>query len=147
MSHHIYSEHALGVFQCAIGDCTFSAPIRSQVSRHFEKCHRKYQCSQCNRTFTYTGHLRTHERTHLRVKPYSCLWPHCEYLSENKSHLISHIRIRHFNLPPTKKLQSALKIEDERDPREFLYVDDELIEQTKAMFKKKNFNLQSINSY
>lgn len=147
MSHHIYSEHALGVFQCAIEDCTFSASIRSQVSRHFEKCHRKYACSQCNRTFTYTGHLRTHERTHLRAKPFSCLWPKCDYTSENKSHLISHIRIRHFNLPPTKKLQNAMKIEDERDPREFLFVDDKLIEQTKAMFMKKNVSLQSIDSY
>lgn len=142
MAHHIYAEHAVGVFACAISGCDFSGSTRAQVSRHFEKCHRKYVCAQCGRAFTYTGHLRTHERTHLRVKPYSCAWDGCGYVTENKSHAISHIRIRHFKLPPTRKLQAALDIQDNRDPNEYLVIDHDLIAQTRAVFAAQRSSIK-----
>lgn len=138
MSHHIYAEHAVGVFRCAMAGCAFEGSRRSEISRHFEKEHRKYSCAQCGRSFTYTGHLRTHERTHLRVKPFSCSWGEgCSYVTENKSHAVSHIRTRHFGLPPTVKLQRALGIEDHRDPLQWLQIDHELIERTRLAFKEE----------
>ncbi len=58
-------------------------------------------------------------------------------MTENKSHAVSHIRTRHFGLPPTVKLQRALGIEDHRDPLQWLQIDHELIERTRMAFKEE----------
>ena len=58
-------------------------------------------------------------------------------MTENKSHAVSHIRTRHFGLPPTVKLQRALGIEDHRDPLQWLQIDHELIERTRLAFKEE----------
>ena len=81
----------------------------------------------CARSFTAPAHLKEHENIHLGVRPYLCKWPDCGYDSTQRNNVITHIRGKHFNLPPTIKEQRERNIRDNRDPSKFLEVRTELL--------------------
>ena len=91
-----------------------------------------FQCPfvQCGKVFNNKRNLWTHQRTHLRIKPFRCRWPGCMYESEDRANAVRHIRVRHFNLPSTLKEQSEKGIIDDRDPKQYLEIVDELLKPT-----------------
>ena len=89
---------------------------------------KKFVCKSegCGQSFVRDSELKNHERIHLNITPFKCTWPDCDFSSNQKPTVVSHIRIRHFKLPRTKKQQEQLNITDTRDPNEFIEVDEEL---------------------
>ena len=89
----------------------------------------KYACKfqECGKSFETDQGLTLHERIHLGIKPFSCNWPDCSYSSKQFGNVANHVRIHHFKLPPTKKEQERLNIVDDRDPKQYVQVDHELV--------------------
>ena len=89
---------------------------------------KKFACKfqGCGQSFLYDANLKHHERIHLKIKPFRCTWPSCDYSSTVKSAVVRHVRIRHFKLPITLKQQNQLGITDDRDPTEYIAEDQEL---------------------
>jgi len=82
----------------------------------------------CGQSFVADAFLKRHERIHLKIKPFRCTWPECDYSSALKYHVVNHVRVRHFKLPKSLKLQNQLGITDDRDPTEYIAVDQELVD-------------------
>ena len=123
LAHHLYLWHQLGEYQCAVQGCLApTKPFRGLVFRHFETEHRHYDCRfpNCDKSYSYTGHLRTHEMTHFGIKPFVCAWIKCNYKSSNKSHLVSHIRQKHLKLAKREQRESGVADHDERDPKAYI---------------------------
>ncbi len=84
----------------------------------------RYICKfqDCCQELKSRHNLLLHQRAHLGIRPYRCKWPGCSYNSNQSSAVIRHIRTKHFLLPLTMREQQMKKIEDDRDPKEFLEV-------------------------
>ena len=54
----------------------------------------KCQFPGCGKDFTEKCNLKTHQRFHLRIKPYRCRWSGCRYQSEDRANTVRHIRVR-----------------------------------------------------
>ena len=138
---HMHRYHWEGQFACGIDGCEFSevSTTRSVIHNHQCSAHRCtiYTCDidGCGKTFKHIGNFHKHQRMHLGLKPYQCKWTGCGYAACNRSEVLRHVRTKHFKLPPTLKLQHAKGIVDNRDPREYLHVDTELLEKSKARSK------------
>ena len=72
--------------------------------------------------------LANHERVHLASKPYKCSWNECSFAAAKRSNLMQHIRTKHFKLPLTIKEQKERGIVDDRNPDDYIEVDQELLD-------------------
>ena len=90
---------------------------------------KKHACiyQGCGKSFRKIPHLKRHERIHMNIKPFHCTWPDCDYSAKERGHVIKHVRAVHFNLPVTKKAQHERNIEDDRDPNDYVRVDQDLV--------------------
>ena len=90
---------------------------------------KKYSCKfpGCEESFLDKVSLINHEHIHLGIKPYSCTWQDCHYSAQEQGAVVKHVRIMHFKLPPTVKLQNRLNIEDNRNAKNFVRVDQNLV--------------------
>jgi hypothetical protein len=90
----------------------------------------KFRCKSpgCGKSSPKDSKLAIHERIHLDIKPFSCTWPRCRYSSVTKGDVVRHVRMKHFNLPKLNKDQARLNIVDNRNPEDYVRVDDELLE-------------------
>ncbi|XP_047740470.1 longitudinals lacking protein, isoforms H/M/V isoform X34 [Hyalella azteca] len=68
-------------------------------SRWLPKTHR-YVCNICSKPARDKDNLTRHMRTHTGERPFAC--PHCPYRSSQKTHLKTHVNIKH---GPTKLAQ------------------------------------------
>ena len=134
---HMYRYHWEGQFACGIDDCKFDkvATTRSVIQIHLMSAHPStiHTCDidGCGKTFSKKCDLQAHQRIHLGLKPYRCKWTGCGYASAQRPIVLRHIRTKHLKLPKSLKLQQAQGIVDDRDPREFLHVDSELLATSK----------------
>ena len=71
-----------------------------------------------------TRHTRSVHQPH--TQPFECTWPECRYVSVHKFHVVTHVRMKHFSLPPTVKEQRQLSITDTRDPTEWIRLQQRL---------------------
>src|SRR5699024_4381734 len=138
MYQHMYHYHWEGQFVCGHDGCEFSevSTTRSVIHNHQMSAHRStiYTCDidGCGKTFAKKCDLQRHQRVHLGLKPYQCNWTGCGYASISWSYVITHIRTKHFHLPKTLKQQQAQGIVDNRDPRDYLHVDTEMLDSSIA---------------
>ena len=91
--------------------------------------HGKFVCqfAGCSKSFGDNATLKTHQRTHTKIKPYKCTWPSCGHRVSQRSNLIAHIRC-HLNLPKTIREQVELGIDfDDRDPNQYVEVVEEFL--------------------
>jgi len=82
----------------------------------------KYRCSHqnCTQEFVRLQSLQLHEQGHLGLKPFRCIYPHCEFTSLKRNCVRRHVRTQHFKLPKTYKKQEALNIVDVRNPDDYI---------------------------
>ena len=88
---------------------------------------KKFACKfqACDRSFLWDAHLKRHERIHLNIEPFRCIWPDCNHADKQKQNLVKHVRAKHFKLPETVKEQKQRGIVDQRNPDDFIEVDQE----------------------
>ena len=132
---HMHFYHREGQFKCGHDGCDFEvATLRSVIKNHQATVHRStlYTCdlNNCGKSFVRVSDFQNHRRCHLGLKPYLCNWTECNYASFCRSAVVRHIRSKHFNLPRTLKQQQAQGLVDDRNPRDYLRVDTELLEQS-----------------
>lgn len=87
---------------------------------------KKYICKyiNCGRAFSEKQVLVGHEKLHLGLKPFKCVFDEsCPFSSLKRTAVRRHVRQKHFKLPKTLKKQMALSIIDLRDPDEFIKED------------------------
>ena len=129
---HVRLYHEFGRFECAIPDCHFTADTRAVVQNHQKGAHvpKKYACKfrGCNQSFCTDFLLANHERVHLSTKPYKCSWNECRFTSAKRGDVRRHIRTRHFKLPELVKEQNRRGIVDDRNPDDYIMVDQELLD-------------------
>ncbi|KAJ6220376.1 hypothetical protein RDWZM_006188 [Blomia tropicalis] len=132
---HVHWTHHQGMFQCRNMDCKFIGSTRGQMYAHSKQDHNLYGCDDpnCEQTFRQMGNLRRHQRKHLRVKPYGCLWTNCQYRTEFRSTAINHIRTNHLKLPRTVHEQKRMNIRCDIDPRQYLTIDGEQLKLSRKM--------------
>ena len=113
---------------------------------------RPHICRWCQKNFPSKQRLTMHEvsdgqvgkrnfqsdfflfqRIHQGVRPYSCKWEGCQYKSIQEAHMLRHIRSRHYLLPVTVKMQASRGIIDNRDPRIFMEVHQDLLEKSRML--------------
>ena len=89
---------------------------------------KKHACKfqGCQSSFPFLSDLISHKRFHLGIKPFRCTWSDCGFASERRSHIVRHVRGKHFKLPQFVKKQKELGIVDTRDPNIYIEVDQEL---------------------
>ena len=90
---------------------------------------KKYACKfqGCDKSFKDDAKLAHHERIHLALEPFKCSWNNCRYSAEQRSNVVQHIRTVHFQLPRSVKEQQRRGIVDQRDPKEFIEEDAEML--------------------
>ncbi|XP_046839186.1 zinc finger protein 782-like isoform X2 [Xenia sp. Carnegie-2017] len=72
---------------------TQSYPMMTRTLKEKEKrrAPKRFQCSQCEKSFGKSSHLRDHFRTHTGDRPYKC--EHCDKAFTQYSNLRTHTRI------------------------------------------------------
>lgn len=129
--NHMLNYHYTGQFECAYPQCHFGAHRRYKVIQHYNKTHKThpFQCQYegCGKTFSCKSNLTTHLIIHRGVMPYRCTWPDCQYNSNRTETVVRHIRMVHFKLPASQRVQRERNIVDDRDPKEFLQVLSDLL--------------------
>ncbi|XP_063072057.1 zinc finger protein 420-like isoform X2 [Engraulis encrasicolus] len=58
---------------------------------------RKYPCLECDKVFTSSYHLRSHQKLHTGLTPHAC--PHCDKTFQQKAGLTTHLNIHTGNQP------------------------------------------------
>ena len=71
--------------------------------------------------------LANHERVHLASKPYKCSWNGCGFAAAQRIHVTQHVRMKHFKLPRFLKEQNRRGIVDDRNPDDYIEVDETLM--------------------
>jgi len=130
LAAHMYLHHMQGVFTCNHENCTYSASYQFEVCRHYVQAHCQYTCpfEGCGKTFRYKNVLETHQRSHTGVKPFRCAWPQgCYFSCTDRSSIVKHIRTQHFKLPRSKKTQRELNIVDNRNPSDYIEINQPLV--------------------
>lgn len=87
---------------------------------------RKFVCKyvNCGRTFNEKQVLVGHEKLHLGLKPFKCVFDKsCPFSSLKRTAVRRHIRQKHFKLPKTLKRQAQMSIIDDRDPDSYIEED------------------------
>ena len=131
LAMHDYKNHEHGQFECGNEQCGFVGETRNEVHLHQKREHRDRSChckfDGCFKSFPNHASLAIHERVHLATKPYKCSWPQCAYASASaqRNHVTTHIRVAHFKLPSTVKEQKQRGIVDQRNPDDYIEVDQE----------------------
>ena len=127
---HMHCLHYEGKFACTVEQCHFVTTTRMAVLYHHRASHGKYRCSfdSCGMSYDRNVDLKEHERRcHTGARPFRCKWDGCSYDSTNLNCITQHVRRVHFGLRVTKKKQQELGIVDDRDPRQFFEVIQELL--------------------
>ena len=129
---HVWHYHEPGHFEYTIADCHFTADTRSVVHMHQLAAHAPKKCSckfrGCSKSFRADYVLALHERVHLGTKPFKCSWNECSFASAKRSDVKRHIRTKHFKLPNSLKEQNRRGIVDDRNPDDYIEVDQELMD-------------------
>ena len=129
LAKHYFMQHEHGQFECGYEQCDFVGETRNDVRLHQDREHRgrNYQCQfdGCRQSFQTDTTLASHERLHLATKPFKCSWPECAYAAVQRIHVTTHIRVVHFKLPVTVKEQKRRGIVDQRNPDDYIEVDQE----------------------
>lgn len=111
---------------------------------------KQHQCTKCPSSFRTHDSLLLHHRSHEGIKPYICTWPDCKHRTVVQSNLVKHIRMIHFNVPPTKKEQLAKNgAIDERNASDYIQRDEHLLTRGTrkvALNKRRNHRLGSARS-
>ncbi|KAH9405855.1 hypothetical protein TYRP_014151 [Tyrophagus putrescentiae] len=122
------------IFPCPVASCSLVFHRRHQLRDHRLTSHsgmtsddpssKSFACRHrdCGKVFQSPNHLRRHECIHTNVRPYRCKWDSCNFVAIQRSDAIRHVRVKHWHLPRTFKLQQEMNIEDTRDPLEFIEV-------------------------
>lgn len=122
------------IFPCPVTSCSLVFHRRHQLRDHRLTSHsgistensaaKSFACRHrdCGKVFQSPNHLRRHECIHTNQRPYKCTWEGCTFVAIQRSDAIRHVRVKHYNLPRTFKLQQEMNIEDTRDPLEFIEV-------------------------
>ena len=121
---HMLRHHHPGLFACPAEQCRFEASTRQAVVSHCATTHQNFVCSVagCDKAFSRKDSLKKHEATHREARPYRCKWPGCALDAKRLDRLVRHIRVVHFKLPETKKVQQERGIVDDRNPNDFIEV-------------------------
>lgn len=80
---------------------TDSTLLNSAVLDHCKECPyverpdsaHLHVCILCNYHSFLLERMKRHIRTHTGEKPFQC--PHCNYKSNRKDHVVTHVRIKH----------------------------------------------------
>lgn len=128
---HLRHYHQEGVFRCTYPDCGHVGNVRGLMYNHYKQQHQNtgFQCQfeGCGMSFTSRANLKSHQRLHLGVEPFRCKFPGCNYASVARNNTINHIRRMHLKTPLTKRERLQKGVVEQRDPRDFLQVMQELL--------------------
>ena len=153
---HIWRYHRKNSpdgFKCAQPGCDYIASYRIQLRTHHIRIHDhgKFICPfpGCRKPFNRKNSLKRHERIHVLIKCYRCLWDGCGYDSKLRSSMVDHIRVTHFKLKRSRKEQAEMKNNDYRDPADYFEVLSEgldllepLLEHVSSVMEQQTANHQ-----
>jgi len=67
---------------------------KESISKVDSPCERPFMCSfaGCNKRYTKSSHLKSHERSHTGERPFTCTWPGCTWSFARSDELTRHSR-------------------------------------------------------
>ena len=134
------------IFHCNLPGCTQTFMRKHQLKAHHRTAHpiqvqldvaasddqtasgkgpMACRFDGCGKTFQTACHLLRHELIHSNKRPFRCKWDGCTFVAIQRSDAIRHVRVKHFQLPRTYKLQQEQGIHDDRDPLQFIEINND----------------------
>ena len=83
-------------YKCNFDDCQIMIPAKHKLVEHINARHLKinpYKCDwpSCEYTAVNPSAMKRHIEVHKDIRPFACTWPGCEQKCRRKTHLDSHM--------------------------------------------------------
>jgi len=123
MLTHVNSKHFGIRYTCQLCDTEFvnQAGLKFHEKNKHDENFKKFECSDCAKTFTQKGALKAHfEGVHLNIH-YDCTF--CDYKSIDKSNLNKHNKKFHKDKIKSEPA-TEVKVDTKMEPSFFVKVDN-----------------------
>ncbi|EOR00374.1 Transcriptional regulator NRG1 [Wallemia ichthyophaga EXF-994] len=110
-AYHPSSAHANNERRSSHG----SVEDNQQTAQAKSPIRKLYTCKTCHKSFTTSGHLSRHQRTHTGERAYGCPWPGCSTRCSRQDNLQQHYRThlsprsRKADLSSAKAMRAGIK--------------------------------------
>lgn len=89
------------------------------------------RCEHCGQIFSQRCKLIVHKRIHLGIQPFVCKWQNCSYASEQKSNVVTHVKVKHFHIPRTNRFKHKRQSKENRNAERYVRVLTDLLDKEK----------------